>query len=569
MLDPTRYALDAATVGFRKRMGLEVHWDAFHNAIENQTDAIKVRRELEETKVTELHVMGGQRYGLEGNSKTNELARQKRQMNGYPLRSFLATGGAVVLPLKPQDRGVMATPMNMGLTSYAQYNGVVGNYVSKFVQPLWAPLENNTQLLGRTGQIARSESASDPYKALQFQMNLHTSLEDIRRNEANHQTLRGYNRQDQQSAIDEAANARGHTRSGNQMAPPYIPPQHPQADEGRVILAPPAAGRQEAIQLGEGQYMEGNGEGGDFDFERHLAELERQAGSGEEYTGSYLFGPPSSEDAAPINRKQTRFGGTDYALTTDEMNDLSANEIKVFGERVDSYTMHNKGVRPDVMVEREIYKAVLLSRVNIGMSRDELMRDIEGKKQQQMILAAQLNDTIEAQDDEDEYFNASEGPLPMSSAESKLEATIVKTARAQFQNTPVKNSDLVLEGGNAFSRPSPGFVFSGSHFLNESDGSSFQSPTISNVHRRGGEEIYQAGNRGGQDPMVAHRFPGKEKKLKKSSPKKEQEFYPPTKKERRKIGTMKMIRPSTSGKPRTPEEEKYYKIYQNASLSDY
>lgn len=119
MLDPSRYALDAATVGFRKRMGLEVNWDSFHNAIQNQTDAIKVRRELEETAISELHVMGGQRFGLGGNEKTNTDARQMRQMNGYPLRSFLATGGAIVVPPKHSE-GLLATPMNMGLTQYTQ-----------------------------------------------------------------------------------------------------------------------------------------------------------------------------------------------------------------------------------------------------------------------------------------------------------------------------------------------------------------------------------------------------------------------------------------------------------------
>ena len=84
MLDPSRYALDAATVGFRKRMGLSVDWGAFNNAIQNQTDAIKVRRELEETAITELHVMGGERYGIAGNEKTNTAARQARQMQATP-----------------------------------------------------------------------------------------------------------------------------------------------------------------------------------------------------------------------------------------------------------------------------------------------------------------------------------------------------------------------------------------------------------------------------------------------------------------------------------------------------
>lgn len=186
MLDPSRYALDAATVGFRKRMGLEVNWDSFHNAIQNQTDAIKVRRELEETAVSELHVMGGQRFGIGGNEKTNTDARQMRQMNGYPLRSFLATGGAIVVPPKHSE-GLLATPMNMGLTQYTQYNGVVGNYVSSFTEPLNAPLENQSILLARAGIAARSESASNPFKALQFMLNMHESQQSIADNERGHQ----------------------------------------------------------------------------------------------------------------------------------------------------------------------------------------------------------------------------------------------------------------------------------------------------------------------------------------------------------------------------------------------
>jgi len=198
MLDPTRYALNAATVGFRKRTGQSVDWGAFHNAIQNQTDAIKVRREQQETLVSELHVMGGQRFGMEGNGKTNELARQQRQMNGYPLRSFIATGGAIVLPPK-HGEGLLAIPMNLGLNQYTQYNAVVGNIVSKFVEPLNAPLENNTILLAKAGIKAQNESASDPYKAMQFNNNMHQSLDEIRANQQKHLEIRGFKRQGLQS----------------------------------------------------------------------------------------------------------------------------------------------------------------------------------------------------------------------------------------------------------------------------------------------------------------------------------------------------------------------------------
>jgi TolA-binding protein len=194
MLDPNRFALDAATVGFRKRMRQAVNWDNFNDALQTQTESIKVRRELQETPISEVHIMGGQRYGFAGNSKTNEMARQERQMNGYPLRSFYATGGAIVLPAKHTE-GLLATPMNVGLTSYAQYNGVVGNYVSSFTEPLNAPMDSGTMLMARAGIQARSEAINNPYKFLQFQLNMHATQEQIKQNEAKHQELRGYNQQ--------------------------------------------------------------------------------------------------------------------------------------------------------------------------------------------------------------------------------------------------------------------------------------------------------------------------------------------------------------------------------------
>lgn len=179
MLDPSRYALDAQTVGFRKRTLQTVDWGAFNQALQTQTDCIKVRRELEETPVTELHVMGGQRFGLEGNVKTNELARQQRQMNGYVLRSFLSTGGPIILPPKKND-SVLGLPSKFGQVQYTP-NAVVGQqYVSSFTEPLNAPLENNTILLGRQGIEAKSNSISDPYKALQFQMGMQASQAEIK-----------------------------------------------------------------------------------------------------------------------------------------------------------------------------------------------------------------------------------------------------------------------------------------------------------------------------------------------------------------------------------------------------
>lgn len=264
MLDPTRFALNAATVGFRKRTGQSVDWDSFHNAIQNQTDAINVRREMQETIVSELHVMGGQRFGIEGNAKTNELARQQRQMNGYPLRSFLATGGPVILPPK-HGEGLMATPMNLGRSQYSTYNAVQGqSYVSHFTEPLNAPLENNSILLGRAGIQAYSESASDPYKAMNFMNNMHRSLSDIRSNEKKHLQLRGFHRQEMnQNTVgrlqrgaellaEEQARVyqkRQKTDSGAQNPPRQPPPPPPRASSypsyiPQVPSAPSMAGEE-------------------------------------------------------------------------------------------------------------------------------------------------------------------------------------------------------------------------------------------------------------------------------------------------------------------------------------
>lgn len=195
MLDPSRYALNAETVGFRKRMRQSVDWASFNEALQTQTDSIKVRRELEETPINELHVMGGQRFGIEGNAKTNELARQQRQMNGYVLRSFLATGGPIILPPKKND-SLLGIPSKFGQIQYTP-NAVVGQqYTSSFTEPLNAPLDNNTILLGRAGVQAKSNSISNPYKALQFQMNMDATQDQIQQVEAQHLQRRGENAQE-------------------------------------------------------------------------------------------------------------------------------------------------------------------------------------------------------------------------------------------------------------------------------------------------------------------------------------------------------------------------------------
>lgn len=189
MLDPTRYSLDAATVGFRKRTLQKVDWAAFNEALQTQTDSVKVRRELEETPISEIHVMGGERYGLQSNQKTNEIARQQRQMNGYPLRSFYATGGPVILPPKKSD-SLLGIPSRFGHIQYTPNAVMPQQWTSSFTEPLNAPLDNKTILLGRAGVEAKSNSLSNPYKSLQFQLNMEADYEQIQQVERDHQERR-------------------------------------------------------------------------------------------------------------------------------------------------------------------------------------------------------------------------------------------------------------------------------------------------------------------------------------------------------------------------------------------
>ena len=143
MLDPSRLPLNATTVGFRKRMHLEVDERAFAFELQRQTDCIKVRREEKETPISEVHVMGGQLFGIGGNSKTNEYARQQRQINGYALRHFSASG-PIVLPPKHMD-GLLQTPHNVGLTQYVPVGmGVIGGYVSQYTEPNVMHMEEGT-----------------------------------------------------------------------------------------------------------------------------------------------------------------------------------------------------------------------------------------------------------------------------------------------------------------------------------------------------------------------------------------------------------------------------------------
>jgi len=166
MLNPEIYSLDATTVGFRKRMGLEVNWGAFNKALQT-TDAVRVKRELEQTPISEIHVMGGGMYGIGNNMKTNVFERQQRQMNGYVLRAFSPDQPAVVLPKKYG-----------GFAKYTPNATDREDFTSSFTEPMSAILQSNTHLLGAAGYSAQSHSASTPYAKLPFENLMEKSLED-------------------------------------------------------------------------------------------------------------------------------------------------------------------------------------------------------------------------------------------------------------------------------------------------------------------------------------------------------------------------------------------------------
>lgn len=173
MLDPERIGLNAASVGYMERRGEKVDYASFKRQL--QTDdggCVKVRREAE-TPVNEVHVMGGELKGLESNSNLLDRSRQARQMAGYPLRSFSADAPAIILPAKYG-----------GLPMYTRKQTEYQDYVSRFTEPMSAPLQRDTELLGHMGYSASNESASNPYRSLGFEMNLHKPQSAINMNEA-------------------------------------------------------------------------------------------------------------------------------------------------------------------------------------------------------------------------------------------------------------------------------------------------------------------------------------------------------------------------------------------------
>ena len=147
MLDPNVWALNAETVGFRVSHKQPVDWRSFSTSLQNQTDSIKTRRELKETPISELHIMGGQLFGYDGNSLLDTRNRQKRQMNGYRLRSFTATDGPITLPTKDAGSLNMMIPASAGLVQYNRWNSVTPQtMVLSSVEPLNTPMTQKEQM---------------------------------------------------------------------------------------------------------------------------------------------------------------------------------------------------------------------------------------------------------------------------------------------------------------------------------------------------------------------------------------------------------------------------------------
>lgn len=173
MLDPERIGLNAQSVGYLMRRKEKVDWASFKQQL--QTDdggCVNVRRQIE-TPVNEIHVMGGELKGLESNSNMLDRERQHRQMNAYPLRSFSADAPSIILP-----------PKYGGLPMYTRNQVEYADYVSRFTEPMSAPLQRDTELLGSMGFTASNESASNPYRSIGFEHNMHKSQSAINMNEA-------------------------------------------------------------------------------------------------------------------------------------------------------------------------------------------------------------------------------------------------------------------------------------------------------------------------------------------------------------------------------------------------
>jgi hypothetical protein len=174
MLDPHRIGLNAESIGFQKRMLQDLDYEAINTALQtdynNQTSAIQVRREREAAK-NEIRVMGGQLSGFESNELLLTYSRQQRQINGYPLRHFDANNPAVVLPKKYGGFPLY----NRNQTEYPEL-------VSVFTEPMSAPLQRDTELLGRAGAVAMTNDLNEPYAPPTFINPMSTSMDSLDQN---------------------------------------------------------------------------------------------------------------------------------------------------------------------------------------------------------------------------------------------------------------------------------------------------------------------------------------------------------------------------------------------------
>lgn len=174
MLDPHRIGLNAESIGFQKRMLQDLDYEAMHKAMQtdynNQNSAVQVRREREAAQ-NEIRVMGGQLSGFESNELLLTYARQQRQINGYPLRQFDSNNPAVVLPRKYGGFPLY----NRNQTEYPEL-------VSVFTEPMSAPLQRDTELLGRAGAVAMSNDLNEPYSALPFVNPMTASMDMMEQN---------------------------------------------------------------------------------------------------------------------------------------------------------------------------------------------------------------------------------------------------------------------------------------------------------------------------------------------------------------------------------------------------
>ncbi len=174
MLDPRRIGLNAADIGFQKRMHQDLDYTAIDRALQtdynNQGSAIQVRRERDAVK-DEIHIMGGELAGFQSNDLIKTLARQDRQINGYPLRHFDAQNPAVILPAKYG-----------GFPLYNRNQVEYPDYVSLFTEPMSAPLQRDTELLSRMGRVPISNSLTRPFEEDGYVNPMTTSFDKLQAN---------------------------------------------------------------------------------------------------------------------------------------------------------------------------------------------------------------------------------------------------------------------------------------------------------------------------------------------------------------------------------------------------